>query len=376
MAYHKIVLVAAIALSVAGTLFADLATVTCRVEDWDTGEPVESATVVAAFEKKSIPFRWENSIPDPDVCERQTDKGGLCKLRGRTDKGRVSIAIKEPPEGFYSLRYGEGMTFSGKSLLGVWQPDNLVVTLRLQRVVRPVPLFVKEISLRGDDEHGFGWVDGTNHVLKFDVLKGDWLPPHGKGEFADFILKSTLTITGTAPRPHSPDIGEMVDFYRIDTKIVFVGEYNGIKLAKTDPMMGIKIRTADSDGFERTSVAHTLEFKKVPEKIPSRFVEDDWHGDYYNSYRPDCDVPNRHYSFRVRSKVNDKGELIKAYYGKIYGGFAVNADDKRGLRRVKFLYYLNPQSLDRNLEWDMKNVINPDLSVRKFRRGWEFNPQP
>ena len=30
-----------------------------------------------------------------------------------------------------------------------------------------------------------------------------------------------------------------------------------------------------------------------------------------------------------------------------------------GFKRVKFLYYFNLESLDRNLEWDMKNNLCP-----------------
>ena len=31
-----------------------------------------------------------------------------------------------------------------------------------------------------------------------------------------------------------------------------------------------------------------------------------------------------------------------------------------GYKEIKFLYYLNPKSLDRNLEWDMKNNLCTD----------------
>ena len=46
---------------------------------------------------------------------------------------------------------------------------------------------------------------------------------------------------------------------------------------------------------------------------------------------------------------------LKKVYGKIYGDFEFEGDDKKGLIGVKFLYYLNPTSLARNLEWDMKH---------------------
>ena len=42
----------------------------------------------------------------------------------------------------------------------------------------------------------------------------------------------------------------------------------------------------------------------------------DWHCEYFS----DAD-PNRCYTFRIRPRRNDKGELVEAYYGKIYGDF-------------------------------------------------------
>ena len=51
--------------------------------------------------------------------------------------------------------------------------------------------------------------------------------------------------------------------------------------------------------------------------------------------------------------------MISAIYGKIYGDFNFEGFDKKGLTGISFLYYLNPNPLDRNLEWDMKNNLCP-----------------
>ena len=40
---------------------------------------------------------------------------------------------------------------------------------------------------------------------------------------------------------------------------------------------------------------------------------------------------DRCYTFRIRTRRNDKGELVEAYYGKIYGDFEFEGDDKKGL---------------------------------------------
>jgi hypothetical protein len=360
------ILILTIILPLAAHAMFDRAHVGAYVYDVDSGVPVEGVHVIGGFENNPNPFAWTGE-DEPVTKEQYTDANGFCWFSGRTKCGVAGCWVDEVPENYYIPLIGGKVKYSSKSLLGLWQPENLVVTIKLQKVVHPIPLIVKEVLI-GDGEALPGF-DGTNNVLKFDFFKGDWLPPHGRGEVADFVLTSKLTITGRKYKPSIDPLLQWIYYYNIDTDISFCGEHNGIKLAKTDQMMGIKIRTADSDGYER-GISYAEGYRQKKNRFPN-----EWEGEYYSSY-PHVDAANRYYEFRIRSRVNDKGELVEAYYGKIYRGFITDAGWKRGLCHVKFFYYLNPQSLDRNLEWDMKNVINPDLSVRKFRRGWEFDPQP
>ena len=83
--------------------------------------------------------------------------------------------------------------------------------------------------------------------------------------------------------------------------------------------------------------------------------------EYYTESDDDCC-----YCFRVRSRYDGRGNLIEAYYGKIYGDFRFRGTDK-GFHGANFLYYLNPTSLDRNLEWDMKN----NLCEKPLRMDYE-----
>ena len=72
-------------------------------------------------------------------------------------------------------------------------------------------------------------------------------------------------------------------------------------------------------------------------------------------------------SFRIRSRFDENGNLIEAYYGKIYGDFRFKGTETFGFNGASFLYYLNPTSLDRNLEWDMKN----NLCTKPLRMDYE-----
>ena len=63
--------------------------------------------------------------------------------------------------------------------------------------------------------------------------------------------------------------------------------------------------------------------------------------------------------FRVRTKYDERGNVIEAYYGKIYGDIVMGWS-YQGVSSVSFLYYFNPTLNDRNLEWDMKNNLCPN----------------
>ena len=77
-------------------------------------------------------------------------------------------------------------------------------------------------------------------------------------------------------------------------------------------------------------------------------------GNWECQYFDDTDE-NRCYTFRIRSRYDERGNLAEARYGKIYGDFKFEGHLDRGIISVRFLYYLNPTPLDRNLEWDRKN---------------------
>ena len=70
---------------------------------------------------------------------------------------------------------------------------------------------------------------------------------------------------------------------------------------------------------------------------------------------------------RIRSRYDESGKLAEAYYGKIYGDFDFDYNEDLGLTKVRFLYYLNLTSLDKNLEWGRKNNLcaNPERMVPK-----------
>lgn len=308
--------------------WGDFAKVGVLVLDEKTDTPIGNVPVKGYFTIEENPWSLVKGGRLPNTDTSVTDSNGRCTLRGRTNCGRMGCWIEEPPSGYYCPRGGEGFEFTRRNLLGIWQPDNLVATIRLQRVEHPIPLFVKSIRDTTGHQDLFTQGGGT---LRLDLLEGDWLPPVGRGKVADVEFKRL-------PRQ---SFGEWVggggvkgESYRDSMSVKFLGEGNGLVVLLPSPKLGLKIRTAPEDGY----TPDYLCWKEVNKKL-----------EWVRSY----DV-NRCFCFRIRTRRNEKGEIVEAYYGKIYRDiyFGYSQQPDVPVATVKMFYYLNPTSLDRNLEWD------------------------
>ena len=259
-------------------------------------------------------------------------------VKGTTNCGMAGAAAISVPHGYYVPNYGEKRKFTGKNLLGVWQPDDLVVTLKLQRVECPIPLFVKQVGRHVPlNSHKDIFPSGED-VIRFDFLKGDWLAPVGEGEVADVEFKRL-------PRE---DLGIGVngagitgDSYRDSMSVRFTGEGNGLVEMPCIGCNALKIRTAPEDGYNEGYMC--------------------WDG-YDRSMTRDCSYDrNRCFAFRIRTERDESGKITRAYYGKIYGDISFLYEYRPGgksipVSAVNMRYYLNPTPLDRNLEWNMHNL--------------------
>ena len=325
--------------------FAGQAKVDALVLDWDTSNPIGGALVQANFSIDNGWKAWTESAV-PNVCRERTKEDGSCRLRGETNDGSVDCFVVKCPTGHY-IGNGWWHKYTKKDIFGNWQPDNLVATIRLQRVEHPIPLFVRRVEWK-DWGKGLLGLQGTNAVLRLDMFKGDWLPPYGHGETADLEIASEFLITGKERRflRSIASDGDVL-FYDLVQTIRPTGADDCIYESVRDPRLGIKIRRGSDDGRSGRIVRRQGRRKRVERT-------GNWECEYFN----DTDA-NRCATFRIRSRYDEKGNLVEAYYGKIYGDFTFEGHLNRGVIAVRFLYYLNPTPLDRNLEWDMKNNLCP-----------------
>ena len=338
-----------------GQSYADTARIGAYVIDAITKEPLQGATVRGGFGNDNGWRVWTESAPVNEDFQ-VTDTSGMCWLRGKTNIGRAGCAVRVPPSGYYKPGQGSGHRFKRKSVLGIWQPDNLVVTIALQRVEHPIPLFVRKIEWK-DVDKGLLGLQGTNAILRLDMMKGDWLPPYGHGETADLEIASKLQITGKDRKYSFATRAEAdVFFYDLVQTIRPTGAGDCISELNPDPTLGIRIRHGSDEGRGACIVRRQGRNKRFS-----------MGGEWYSKRFDDTD-DNRCYTFRIRSRYDEKGNLVEACYGKIYGDFKFSGDLERGIISVRFLYYLNPTPLDRNLEWDMKTNLCPNPGSLGERR--------
>ena len=326
---------------VSGCAFSDTAKLGVLVLDDMTGVPIEGVRVRGGF---TVYAGWKavKGSPLPNECFRYTDKGGQCKVEGDTNSGEAGAAVVEVPAGYYRPLHGNGFTFKHKDIFGVWQPDNLVVTLRVQRIVHPIPLFVKQVGTTFSTGSNKDIFPKGSDTLRFDLMKGEYLPPVGNGVVADIEFTRL-------PRQ---DFGEGVNgggmkgqSYRDSMKVRFLGDDNGLVEMVPPRGAALKIRTALESGYSQDYSCWRGRDKALRRE------------GHYDKSRCLC--------FRIRTRRNDKGEIVEAYYGKIYGDITFNGEHTADgsyipVASVNMRYYLNPTSLDRNLEWNRVNLCpNP-----------------
>ena len=317
-----------------------------KVVDSDTGEPIQGVKVHGGFINASP--SWGVAGKD-DNDESTTDCNGFCRLSGCTDMGESSCIVRRHA-GYYNSGW-HSVDYEERSLLrfGRWMPDNVVVTVRLDRVANPIPLYIKfaigeyrernrayyDLLIKKRD---FSVTNGVpvvaNEKLSYDLIKGAWLPPHGDGETCDIQFVFNESVLGWK-EGRGYDGTYVSKMYRTTAAISMPGRGNGIVEMPSRDNAGIKLRIAPEDGFGNNLTR--------------------WRGWFGggDGTKTDRDE-NRNYAFRIRTEYDDKGNIKSAYYGKIYGDF-----DLVNFEGVGFLYYLNPTPNDRNLEWDMKNNLCP-----------------
>lgn len=188
----------------------------------------------------------------------------------------------------------------------------------MKPVLNPIPMYARKIG------NGLPFeIPEMNKPFGFDFMIGDWIAPFGKGKSTDimFTLKELVQFTaGTKP-------------FNYVLSVTFPNEGDGIQHVHGESSALRTPRNAPEGGYAPTLEKQMAIFAEgQPMKYDTR--------------------EDQHYFFRVRTLLDEQGRIKSALYGKMAGdiNFGVN-------RVLRFCYYLNPTSLDRNMEFDPQHNL-------------------
>jgi hypothetical protein len=294
------------------------------VVDEETREPMEGVPVEVRVWCKGTKY----AVP----YDRTTDTNGMCHV-SKKNVNSVNVLIRDD-----ITRYSSSLWLKSEGI-----DEECVTTIGVRRISAPISLIVKEERYSHRDTFGMG--DG---VLKYDFFTGSYLPPLGTGTVADVeFRRMPIEKLGNGKRTTHP--GETPSMRQRETMmVVFTGADDGVVRVPDSPQSNLRLRMAPDDGYIRTYTC----------------IRED--GPHLENIRTWDD--NKTLCFRIRTRRNEKGEIVEAYYGKIYGDISFDIANDIRIGSPHFLYYLNPRSMDTNLEYDGRHNLRPGA-----RRN-DYNP--
>lgn len=290
------------------TVFAfGMAKLTIKVVD-EEGKPVESARVEICF---------CGGCTDKDIVTGNTDQDGNFTASGTSIDGVTGGSVNK--EGYYYSVFHHDFH---RNTLGTWQPWNKEINVMIRPKLNPVPMYVRNRNLE---------IPYADKEIGFDLIKYDWVVPYGQGTVSDFIFHLKRVYKNS------------LDFETTLT-ITFPSKHDGIQELTVDRGGDFGVgsefrlpRFAPESGYQQKMV------KQLSTKSPDFLALKD-------SYKA--------FFFRVRSEVDEQGNLKRAMYGKIIKDIIPYPSDSKTVR-FRFTYYLNPD-YTRNLEYDIdRNLFSP-----------------
>lgn len=279
--------------------------VTIKVVD-EVGKPVEGA---------QVRLRLQGGTLQKDMIVGTTDNEGVFSESGFSSDGSVGGGV-EKINYYRTSFHADFITTS----LGMYQPWNKEIEVVLRPKIKPVPMYVRQKMVK---------IPVVGKEIGFDLIKFDWVAPHGLGTVADFVFLLESRFKSYDER---------------DSKltITFSNKFDGIQPFELDMGgdfgVGSRFRTpryAPESGYQN----------KLVTKYSSKSLP------VYRTTDP--------YSFfRVRSEVDDNGNFKRAMYGKLKGDLEAFTT-KDGLADITFYFWLNPDYTP-NMEFDIdRNLFSP-----------------
>ncbi len=256
----------------------------------------------------SIKAGFYNPRKGDDVCIGQTDSNGLFTASGNSiDDMNYSIG----KDGYYET-IGKHVFYRRTTqpvVDGRWQPWNPTLPAVLKERRNPVAMYAKPVDTV---------IPVKDLAVGFDLEAGDWVAPYGKGKSQDILFTYRSQIQD----------------YWTGVKELFIACSNkkdGFYRAKKDVWSKLRsIYEAPTNDYQ--SSIHLINEGTKDKVLKLENLDE-----------------SEYLVFRVRTVLDEKGNIVSARYGKIYGPIKYGASRK--LDRLMFTYYFNPDGT-RNLEFD------------------------
>jgi hypothetical protein len=212
-----------------------------------------------------------------------------------------------------------------------WEPWERTISVVLRPIKNPVPMYAK---------HVVAFLPILSAPVGFDLERGDWVVPYGNGVRADWEFWGEGYIKGAS------------DYDGILT-LRLPGNNNGIQVYDYPKEQRSELKLP----YEAPVMGYASSWRWRSacgmKKEGSRLVNDCTNESY----------PDRGFIYRVRTKVDEKGRVIEAWHGKIYGP-VVFSPRLTGRWAIKITYYFNPDGT-RNLEFDPSKNLFPKEGIRE-----------
>ena len=287
------------------------------VKDND-GRSIRNAQIVACFSRLTDPTDpWKGQTSDKVTV--LTDMNGKCEAVGNSLHEMTVVARKD---GYYESRETLHNSKVDRQK-GQWVPYELEVNIVMRKIINPVPMYAWSMHLNS-------YPVKTNEWAGYDMLRAEWMPPHGNGKTEDVrfhVWRSTNGYDRTQPSQilTARFMGEKNGVCGIDDHLISAQSW--LKFPYNAPRDGY---TEEEFRVERRLALYEFETKT-------------------NTGTTNC-------FFRIRSKTDKDGNFIEGLYGKFRGPLEV--DGGKNIR-IKMIYYVNPTPNDLNMEFDpKKNLIN------------------
>ena len=299
------------------------ASVSVRVHD-ELGQPLEGAQVQLGFTRN---YDATNVV----IRQGMSDKNGVFSASAVTS-GYIGIRVTHPE--FYDWR--DRATFyvnPDERVIAPYDPSETPIVAELRRRLNPIPLYARRIVIPFPVEA---------EEVGFDLEKADWVAPHGRGLHPDFVFLFRRYLKG----------GRAFD---ASWELRFSNPGDGIQLYEATHPMGRGSALRMPNHAPLTGYEDTLDHQ----------VGQDPDNRTYGFVNPTSSLDN--YFFRVRTIIDEEGEVMTAHYGKIHGPIRVHGAlaETSG---IGFTYYFNPSPSDTNLELDPARNLFTDLSVNEMVR--------